>query len=446
MKKRSFVAAALATAIALTMTACGGSNGSNSGNDAANGDVVNLKIWSPSDRESIEKWWVEKIDEWNAANPDIQVSRDAIDRSDSYAYDNKVATAVTSNDLPDILFVDGPQVAYYAANGVTVPITDFFTEDDMNDFVDSTVAECTYDGDLYAIAPTESSVALYYNKEYLTECGVDVAKMESYTVDNPITWSEMAELAKQCTTDNYVGIRIVMDHGEGLPYALEPMYVSNGKDFISEDGTTANGYVNSAEAVETTAYLAQLIADGYANVDPITDEFLNGGCAMQIMGSWDVSTLANADFEWGVTYYPVSDNTGTPVSPCGDWAAAITKDCENVDAAGKFMQWLMSSENVASYASAIAKPASRSSAYDTEYMADYKEYPLSVFVEQLENNASPRPRTPSYATFSTAYAEAMSNIFSEAASNSKVDKNYIQEQLDNVVTTFEDDYNSYYAE
>ena len=34
-----------------------------------------------------------------------------------------------------------------------------------------------------------------------------------------------------------------MDHGEGLPYALEPMYISEGKDYISEDGKEADGYV-----------------------------------------------------------------------------------------------------------------------------------------------------------------------------------------------------------
>ena len=42
-------------------------------------------------------------------------------------------------------------------------------------------------------------------------------------------------------------------------------------------------------------------------------------------GSWEVATLeANADFDWGVTYYPVSE-TGTAVSPCGDWAAAVSR-------------------------------------------------------------------------------------------------------------------------
>ena len=454
MNMKKVLSMLLVSAMAMSLTACGGSGGGDSAattsGDSSAGTsadgVVNISIWSPTDKEAVEAWWTEKLAEWNAEHPEIQVSREAIDRSDSYAYENKITTAVTSSDLPDIFFVDGPTVSYYAANGIIVPIDDYFSQEDLSDFVPSTVAQCTYDGKLYAISATESSVALYYNKDYLTECGVDVADIDSRTVDNPLTWSELGEIAQKCTTDNYVGTHIIMDHGEGLPYALEPMFISNGKDFISDDGSTAEGYVNSPECVETAEYLANLIANGYANIDPIQDEFLNGACATMLGGSWDIAILgASADFDWGVTYYPVSDNTKKAVSPCGDWSAAISKDCQNVDAAGQFLQWLVNTENTATYAAAIAKPATRNSAYDDPAMAEYADEPLAMIVEQLQNTAVPRPRTPSYSVFSTKYAEAMTNIFSEAASSHTVDTAYIQSELDGVAAAFQEDYDMYYA-
>lgn len=454
MNMKKVLSMLLVSAMAMSLTACGGSGGGDSAaptsGDSSAGTsadgVVNISIWSPTDKEAVEAWWTEKLAEWNAEHPEIQVSREAIDRSDSYAYENKITTAVTSSDLPDIFFVDGPTVSYYAANGIIVPIDDYFSQEDLSDFVPSTVAQCTYDGKLYAISATESSVALYYNKDYLTECGVDVADIDSRTVDNPLTWSELEEIAQKCTTDNYVGTHIIMDHGEGLPYALEPMFISNGKDFISDDGSTAEGYVNSPECVETAEYLANLIANGYANIDPIQDEFLNGACATMLGGSWDIAILgASADFDWGVTYYPVSDNTKKAVSPCGDWSAAISKDCQNVDAAGQFLQWLVNTENTATYAAAIAKPATRNSAYDDPAMAEYADAPLAMIVEQLQNTAVPRPRTPSYSVFSTKYAEAMTNIFSEAASTHTVDTEYIQSELDGVAAAFQEDYDMYYA-
>ena len=54
-------------------------------------------------------------------------------------------------------------------------------------------------------------------------------------------------------------------------------------------------------------------------------------------------------------------------------------------------------------------------------MAEYKEGARALIVDQLENTAVTRPRTPSYATFSSTYEEAMTNIFSDAASNEEVD-------------------------
>ena len=180
---------------------------------AESGDVVNLTIWSPTDREAVEAWWGEKLAEWNEEHPEIQVSREAIDRSDSYAYDNKIATAVTSNDLPSIFYVDGPQVSYYAANGIIVPITEYFSEEDLADIVPSTVAQCTYDGELYAMSATESGVAFYYNKDMLKEAGIDTDDLDSRTLENPVTWEEMADIAEKCTTDEHVGAHIIMDHG-----------------------------------------------------------------------------------------------------------------------------------------------------------------------------------------------------------------------------------------
>ena len=347
--------------------------------------------------------------------------------------------------FPNVKFAIGPSIenGFYYDFDVEKP----FTDEDKADFVKSSMTQNTYDGKLYAVGATESSVAFYYNKDYLKECGVDTDDLDSRTLENPLTTDEVAEIAEKCTTDDYVGTHIIMDHGEGLPYALEPLYLSAGKDYISEDGKEADGYVNSEEAVNTTAWLADLIAKGYANVEPITDEFLNGACATMIGGSWEIATLEqNADFDWGVTYYPVNAETKKAVSPCGDWAAAISKDCENADAAGEFLAWLMNTDNVASYAAAIAKPATRSSAYETEAMAEYKEGARALIVDQLENTAVPRPRTPSYATFSAAYAEAMTNIFSDAASNEEADTDYIQSEFDTVVDTFTEDYETYYAE
>lgn len=427
MKKRSIVLLSAISIMGFMLTGC---------KDAeervnADGESV-ITVWSPSDEPAIEQWWVDKINEFNAAHEgSIELRREAIVRADSYAYEDKINAAITSNDLPDILYVDGPTVSVYAANEIIQPLDDMFTQEDWDDFLDSNKEQGTYNGKIYAIGATESSVALYYNKDMLDSIGVTAPDK----LEDAWTWSEFKEIVKALTKDGVVGTNIIMDKGEGLPYVLEQFWISNGTDFVSEDGSTANGYVNSPEGVEAAAFLNSLIQEGYANIDPIQKEFHNGKAATMLGGSWEVATLEKdyPDLNWGVTYFPVADG-GIPTSPTGDWAAAVTRDVQDLEAAKEVMNFLMSKENVATYAQAIAKPPTRNSSY--EVLPEYNEYPRSLFKQQLMETGHPRPRTPSYSVLSASYAEAMVNIFTG------VDP---QEALDEVAEKTDRDYQKYYA-
>lgn len=354
-------------------------------------------------------------------------------RADSYAYEDKVNAAITSKDLPDILFVDGPTVSVYAANDIIVPLDDMFPEEDWEDFLDSTKNQGTYDGKIYAIGATESSVALYYNRDMLDAAGI---KAPDKLVD-AWTWSEFADVAEKLTKDGVMGTNIIMDKGEGLPYVLEQFWISNGTDFVSEDGSKADGYINSEAGVEAATFLNGLIQNGYANLDPIQKEFHNERAATMLGGSWEVATLEKdyPDLNWGVTYFPVADNGQIPTSPTGDWAAAVTRDTQDKDAVKEVMNYLFSKDNVTTYAKAISKPPTRQSSY--EVLTEYNEYPRSLFKEQLMETGHPRPRTPSYSVLSAGFSEAMVNIFTG------VDP---KEALDKVAEDTDKDYNKYYAD
>ncbi len=439
MKRKVISVLMAATLLVAGLTACSGgsdSDSSTSGDSdasAAAGDAVEITIWSPVDEPAIEDWWEEKLAEFNEENEgEIYVTREAIVRSDSYAYEDKINASLTSGDLPDILYVDGPNIASYAANEVIVPIDDYFDDADLDDFVDSIKEQGIYDGSLYALGATESSVALFYNADMFEEAGIRIPE----SVDDAFTWSEFYEIAETLTTDTVVGTNIIMDQGEGLPYVLQQFWVSNGTNFVSDDGTQADGYINSDAGVEAATFLNDLIQNGYANLDPIENEFHNENAATVLGGSWEVATLENEypDLNWGVTYFPVADD-GTPTSPTGDWAAAITRDAADVDAAGKVVAWLMNEDNVTTYAQAIAKLPTRTSSYDV--LTEYDEYPRSLFKEQSLNTGTPRSITPSYTVLSSGFSEAMMNIFTGAD---------VQEELDQLAADYEEDYNSNYVD
>lgn len=433
MMKRKLVSMALVTAMAVSaLSGCSGGSKAASGQTGADGAKV-VTIWSPTDEPAIEAWWVTAVNAFNEEHKgEIELKREAIVRADSYAYEDKINAAVTSNDLPDILYVDGPNISNYAADGIIVPIDAYFTEEDLSDFVDSIKVQGTYDGSLYALGATESSVALYYNKDLTDAAGIIMPDQ----LEDALTWSEYAGIAKQLTATDVAGTNIIMDKGEGLPYVLEQFWISNGTDFVSEDGAVADGYVNSDKGIEAAEFLNSLIQDGYANIDPIQQEFHNGKCATMLGGSWEVATLEQSfpDLNWGVTYFPVADHGGITTSPTGDWAACITKNAD-VDAAGTVVAYLMNQENVTTYAREIAKLPTRASSYDT--LTEYDEYPRSLFKEQSLNTGHPRPRTPGYTVLSPGFSEAMMNIFTGAG---------VKESLDELALDFDSNYQKNYGE
>lgn len=429
MKKRAVAILLAATVVSTMISGCGNAK------ERVNKDGESvITIWSPSDEPAIEEWWEEKINAFNAEHKgEIHLKREAIVRADSYAYEDKVNAAITSKDLPDILYVDGPTVSVYAANDIIIPLDDMFAKEDWDDFLDSTKNQGTYDGKIYAIGATESSVALYYNRDMLDEAGIKAPDK----LEDAWTWSEFADVAGKLTKDGVMGTNIIMDKGEGLPYVLEQFWISNGTDFVSEDGSKADGYINSQAGVEAATFLNELIQNGYANLDPIQKEFHNGRAATMLGGSWEVATLEKdyPDLNWGVTYFPVADNGGTPTYPTGDWAAAVTRDTQDREAVQEVMNYLFSEDNVTTYAKAISKPPTRQSSY--EVLTEYNEYPRSLFKEQLMETGHPRPRTPSYSVLSAGFSEAMVNIFTG------VDP---KEALDKVAEDTDKDYNKYYAD
>lgn len=217
---------------------------------------------------------------------------------------------------------------------------------------------------------------------------------------------------------------------------LEQFWISNGTDFVSEDGSRADGYINSKEGVEAAEFLNRFIQDGYANIDPIQKEFHNERAATMLGGSWEVATLENdyPDLNWGVTYFPVADDGGIPTSPTGDWVASVTKNVQDMDAVKEVMNFLFSKENVTTYAKAISKPPTRISSYDV--LTEYNEYPRSIFKEQLMETGHPRPRTPSYSVLSAGFSEAMLNIFTGVDA---------QTALNEAAAATDKDYNKYYS-
>ncbi len=149
------------------------------------------------------------IEEFNKLYPNI-----TIDHSSMGDYDgvrDQIKTALTAGNQPNLAYCYPDHVALYNQTGKVVPLDAFieseikvtdalgnesvlgFTDEQIADFVPGYYAEGTgFDeaGTMYTLPMSKSTEALYYNKTFFEENGLEVPK----------TWAEMKTLCEKILT------------------------------------------------------------------------------------------------------------------------------------------------------------------------------------------------------------------------------------------------------
>ena len=313
-----------------TLTGCGGKNvqpGDVPGYDA--GEAY-ISMWVHTIEDTPEgQAYLESVKSFNDAYDGTYFADvEFIPRNDSGGgYSDKINASVMSGDLPDVITVDGPNVAAYAANNIIQPLAEL-SDDERSVYLDSILDQGTYDDKLYALGAMESSVGLYYNKEILEEAGITVP-----AANDPWTWTEFTEILEQLKPimdeKNGYPLDMTFPVGESSIYYYAPFIWSNGGDLVSEDGLTVDGVFNSSENVETMQYFRSLVDNQYMSQAPIEKLFESGRAAFKFDGAWEVNTIYESypDIELGVAPYVVSDNwDGGRYTPTGSWAYAATSN------------------------------------------------------------------------------------------------------------------------
>lgn len=425
------IAGLLGFVLAVTACAPGSAPASTGGKEeSASSEITNLTFWRPSAGEKEEQFFEDAVKEFNELNKDrIQVTMDSITRGNSFAYEDKVNVASTSHSLPDLLALDGPNVSNYAFSEIIIPLDEYFSEDELSDFVPSIIQQGTYNDQLYALGIIESTVVLFYNKKMFADAGIQAPE----SLDEAWTWDEFYEVVKKLNKDGVYGTNLINDKGEWMTYCFEQFWISNNTDIMSPDGKTAEGYVNSPEGIEAANFLKKLADEKLFNPDPTPYEFEEGNAATRLTGPWIIPNFENyPDTEWGMTYFPYSK---TKTSPSGSWAFGISKDSKHIKEASEFLKFLTSKENSIALANATTMPPARKSAFDS--IEEYKTLPLKVIADQVVNTSHARPSTPNYPALTQKFTESLLDIMLGSE---------VKEKLDQAAKDIDNEYQSTYAE
>lgn len=347
-----------------------------------------------------------------------------IPRNDSGGgYSDKINASVMSGDLPDVLTVDGPNIAAYASNGIIQPLTEL-SEEEKGRYLKSIIDQGSYDDKLYALGAMESSVGLYYNQEILEEAGVEVPD-----ADHPWTRSEFLEVLEKVkpVVERKKGYALDMTFpvGEATIYYYAPFFWSNGGNLVDDSGLKVDGVLNTSENVETIEYFQTLLSKGYMSKAPVDSLFESGRAAFKFDGAWEVNTIYNSypDVKLGVAPYIVGDDwNGERYTPTGSWAYAASTKTKNIEGATELVKWMSGVESgTMLWEEAKCFPSTYQAFESIDIFQTDENY--RALYNQLSNYGHPRPKTPVYPQVSTSFQQVLENcVLSGAKPQTELDK------------------------
>jgi multiple sugar transport system substrate-binding protein len=350
-------ATTLFAASLFAVTACTGQGVSdNSGTGDSNADVT-LTFWNSlngPDKPAVEQ----VIKDFNDSQDKITVENNAMPSDVLY---QKVLTAVTSSDGPDVIGMHVGRIPQFAQKGALQPLDGFYDSDEYgaSDLI-STLSESTeYDGANYGVPLDQATVMMYYNKDLFEQAGLDPEKP-------PTTWDEFAAMVPQLTRDDNgdgkpeVYAIALADH-EGIP-VWQPFIWNNGGDIVSEDGTTA--MMDEPEVVEAVDYWAKLVRDQQASPIGLSGAdadklFQTGKAAIEIVGPWMTTAFDEAGLNYGITE-PFAGPEGNDVlADVLSFTVSSAADDATRDAAYEFFSYWNSVEGQTTWSTGSGFPPNR---------------------------------------------------------------------------------------
>lgn len=421
MKRFRILLTALAVilSVSLALSACGG-GGDGSGTDKDGNTLI--KIMFHVDKQSAEGLaYKKRVDDFNVYYKDqkIKAVPEFYARSTSAtSYETTLSNLKTDGNLPDIITFDAPNTASYAKSKILYSIDNLISAETKNDFFE--ISKNTYNGKLYGLPIQESSAGIYYNKNIFSAAGVNVS---AYTVENPWTFDQFKEVCQRLKDSGKcelaIDLRLNATVDETATYLLYPFIYAAGGKFLSDDGLTATGYLNSAKTVAGFQFIKDIEAAGYTTYSPNDTNFFTGKYAMYLSSGWTIPDLDNKYPDvfpdrnsWGVLPYPKSE---AKASATGSWSFGMTDNGkDNKDKAKLLLEWMVSLESSKGITAATGMIPARKSIYTDDAGELKVTYaagsPELVLYQQLSTSGTARPVTIGYPNFTSAFADIIKGM------------------------------------
>lgn len=294
--------------------------------------------------------------------------------------EQKLLTAIASNEVPDIVLWDRFNTGVYAPKGALAPLDEYIAKDnvDMSQFYEPAVDEMTSADVVYGIPLTVDSRVLFYNKDLLDEAGVDPASITD--------WDSLRDAAVKLT--KWDGDKLIQSGFSLKDVGLFNNWIGQAGGKMVDDGTNPpTAAFNTEAGLTVLKYWDQLLnqdkvyqlgfEDGFGG-----DGFKAGKVAITFNGPWTLESYKEAGLNFGVIGQPQGYH-GEKSAMMGGFGLVIPNGAKNPDASWEFIKWwTMQPENGVEFCKISGNlPANKEAAKDPYFMDDDI---LRVFSETMD--------------------------------------------------------------
>lgn len=389
------------------------------------GGPYTLKVWFSGTLADLDALKAQ-IEQFNKSQKDVVIDPVVIPAG---SFEDQVKSATVSKTLPDIMYLDGPNLYNYSWNGSLRALDSCLPADTKADLLPSIVNQGTYNGKLYGVGAFDSGLALYTRKSVLQKAGIRVptGPKDAWTADE---FTAALKTLQGAGFKKPLDLKINYGRGEWYTYGFSPIIQSAGGDLIKRtDFQSADGVLNGEASVKALTTFQSWFKAGLVDLNEDDNAFKSGRSAISWVGFWEFQNYKKV---WGddLILVPLPNFGNGSRTGMGSWQWGITTNAANMDAAWSFINFLLQPDSQVTMIKANGSIPSRKAAIE-QAPAFAPGGEERLYVEQLlGDTVVPRPQTPAYPTITTAFAQAISDI---------IDGKDVKAALDTATQTIDQD-------
>ena len=318
----------------------------------ASAQSVTVEFWHTFGDELRFNWIQDRADAYNKAHPDVKVVTVYKGISDETL--QATVLAARQGQAPALVQVDGTSSQLALDSGIFRPVDDIKNVD-FSDYIKPVISYYTVAGKVNSIPFNSSSPVLYFNKDLMTQAGLDPAKP-------PTTFSEVMDT---CAKFDAAGLGVKCVALTPYSWLFEEWMSEQNAQLLNngngrEDRATASN-VDSEAGRNIFQFYKDLQDKGYlTNTGKLSDTvgtnaiFSDQKALMTINSTAGLGNLLEAaqenGFEMGVGVFPIPDGprNGVSIGGASIWVAGGISQPE-AEAALDFALFLTNTENMASW-------------------------------------------------------------------------------------------------